>query len=53
MAGFTSLLYALVDCNPLTPLLRFVLDLYKLFLHCFAAVSEILNDTSRRAVRLR
>jgi len=28
--------YTLVDCNPLTPLLRFVLDLsYKLFLHCF------------------
>jgi len=28
--------YTLVDCNPLTPLLRFVLDLYKLFLHCCA-----------------
>ena len=41
--GFTSTtvervhaqsLYTLVDCNPLTPLLRFVLDLlYNLFLH--------------------
>ena len=40
--------------NPLTPLLRFVLDFsYKLFLHCFAAVDKILTDTSRRAVRLR
>jgi len=38
----------LVDCNPLTPLLRFVLDLsYKLSLHCYAAVGKILTDTSR------
>ena len=30
---------SLVDCNPLTPLLRFVLDLYKLLrLQCFDAV---------------
>jgi len=37
-----------------TPLLRFLPDLsYKLFLHCRAAVGKILNDTSRRAVRLR
>jgi len=44
----------LVDCNPLTPLLRFVLDLsYKLFLHCYAAVGRISTDTSRRAFRLR
>jgi len=34
--------YTLVDCNPLTPLLRFVPDLsYKLFLHCYAAVGKI------------
>jgi len=39
----------LVDCNPLTPLLRFVLDLsYKLFLHCYAAVGKI--GTLRHAV---
>ena len=32
-------------CNPLTRLLRFVLDLpYNLFLHCYAAVSKILTD---------
>jgi len=38
----------LVDCNPLTPLVRFVLDLsYKLSLHCYAAVGKILTDTSR------
>ena len=31
----------LVDCNSLTPLLRFVFDLsYKLFLHCYAAVRK-------------
>ena len=42
-------LYALVDCNPLTPLFRFVLDLsYKYFLHCYAAVGKILTDASRR-----
>ena len=34
--------YTLVDCNPLTPLLRLVLDLsYTLFLHCYAAVNKI------------
>ena len=44
--------YTLVDCNPLTLLLRFILDLsYKLFLHCCAAVGKILTDISRRAVR--
>ena len=44
----------LVDCNRLTSLLRFVLDLsYKSFLHCHGAVGKILTDTSRRAVRLR
>ena len=33
--------YTLVDCNLLTPLLRFALDLsYKLFLHCYAAVGK-------------
>ena len=43
----------MVDCNPLSPLLRFVLDLsYKLFLCCYAAVDKISTDTSRRAVRL-
>jgi len=43
--------YTLVDCNPLTPLLRSALDSsYKLFLHCYAAVGKILTDTSRRAV---
>ena len=46
--------YTLVDCNPLTPLLRFVLDLsYQLFLHCCAAVGKTLTDTARRAVPLR
>jgi len=38
--------YTSVDCNPLTPLLRFVLYLlYNLFLHCCAAVDKILTDT--------
>jgi len=42
----------LVDCNTLTPLLRFVLDfLYNLFLHCCATVGKILTDTLRCAVR--
>jgi len=46
--------YTLVDCNPLIPLLRFVLDLSStLFLHCYAAVGKILTDIARRAVRLR
>jgi len=46
--------YLLVDFNSLTPLLGFVLGLlYNFFLHCCAAVSKILTDTSRRAVRLR
>ena len=47
--------YTLVDYNPLIPLLfQFVLDLlYKLSLHCCAAVGKILSDTWRRAVRLR
>jgi len=53
VAEYTSF-YTLVDCNPLTPLLWFVLDLsFKLFLHCYAAVGKISTDTSRRAVRLR
>ena len=40
----------LVDCNPLTALLRFVVDLYKLFLHFILEMldSKILTDTSRR-----
>ena len=39
------------DCNLLTPLFRFVLNLlYNLFLHCYAAVGRILTDTSRCAV---
>jgi len=51
VAWMHKVYYTLVDCNPVTPLLRFVLDsLYNLFLHCCAAVS---TDTSRRAVRLR
>jgi len=46
--------FTLVNCNPLTPLLRFVLDLLcNLFLRCCAAVGRILTGTSRRAVRLR
>jgi len=50
----TLVYYTLVDCNPLTALLRFVLDLsYKLFLHCYAAVGKILTDISLRAVRLQ
>jgi len=47
--------YTLVDYNRLIPLLfQFVLDLlYKLSLHCCAAVGKILSDTWRRAVRLQ
>jgi len=45
--------FTLVDCNPQTPLLRFVLDFNKLFLHCYAAAGKILTDTSRRVDRLR
>ena len=45
--------YSLIDCNPLTPLLRFILDLLQnLFLRCCAAVDKILTGKSRRAVRL-
>ena len=41
----------LVDCNPLTPLLPFVLDLsYKSFLHCYAAVGKILTDSASRGL---
>jgi len=44
----------LVDCNPLTPLLRFIVDLsYKLFLQCYAAVGKNSTDTLRHAVCLR
>ena len=47
-------MHKLVDCNPLTPLLQFVLDLsYKLYLHCYASVDKNLTDTSRRAVCLQ
>jgi len=50
MAECTSLL---VDCNPLTPLLLFGLDLsYKLLQHCCAAVSKILTNMLRRAVKV-
>jgi len=46
--------YMLIDCNPLTPLLWFVMDLsYRLFLHCYAAVWKNSTETSRRAVHLR
>ena len=46
--------YTLVDCNLLTPLLRFVLDfLSKLFLHCYAAVGKNSTDASHRTVCLR
>jgi len=46
--------YTFVDCNPLTLLLRFALDLsYKLFLYCYAAVGKNSTDTSRRAARLQ
>ena len=43
----------LVDCNPITPLLLFVLNLYNLanccttLLQCCAAISKILTDMSR------
>ena len=44
--GRTQVYYTLDECSPLTPLLLFVLDLsYKLFLHCYAAVGNILTDT--------
>ena len=44
--------YTLVDCNPQTLLLQFILDLsYKLFLHRYAAVGMIFfSNTSRRAI---
>jgi len=36
--------YTLVDCNLLTPLLRFAMDLsYKLFPHCCAAVGKVFH----------
>jgi len=38
--------YTLVDCNPLTPLLRFVLDLYKLFLDCCAELLGVIGRGS-------
>jgi len=45
VAWMHKVYYTLVDCNPVTPLLRFVLDsLYNLFLHRCAAVS---TDASR------
>jgi len=54
VAECTSLLHVGLLCNPLSPLLRFVLDLsYKLYLHCYAAVGKNSTDTSRRAVPLR
>jgi len=54
VAECTSLLHVGLLCNPLTPLLRFVLDLsYKLYLHCYAAAGKNSTDTSRRAVPLR
>ena len=44
----------LVECNPLTPLLQFVLDSsYKLFLHCYAAFGKILTDIPCCVVRLQ
>ena len=43
----------LVDCNLLTPLLRFVLDfLCNFLLHCCATVGKILTDTLCRMVHL-
>jgi len=44
--------YTLVDCNPVTPLLRFtglVAQVVPTLL--YAAVGNVLTDTSRRAVR--
>jgi len=40
-------MYKLINCNPvgLTPLVRFVLDLYEWFLHGYAAVGK--NSTDR------
>ena len=42
--------HTVVDCNHITPILRFVLHLYKVFLHYYAALSKILAATSHRAV---
>ena len=54
VAECTSLLHVGLLCIPLSPLLRFVLDLsYKLYLHCDAAAGKNSTDTSRRAVSLR
>jgi len=45
----TQIYYALVECNPLTPLLRHALDLlYNLFIHRCAAVGKILTGTLSR-----
>ena len=54
-ASWPGAYYTSVDCNPLTPLLRFVLDLlYNLLLHSCAADDKILTDTARsRAFCLR
>ena len=53
--GWThAVYYTSVVCNSLIPLLRSIMCLlYNLFLNCYAAVSKITTDTSRRAVRLR
>jgi len=54
--GYTKFITRqLVDCNPLIPLLLFVLDLlYKLFLHCCAVglVGKTLTDTRGNSERV-
>jgi len=46
--------YKSVNCNPLTPLCRFVATLlYNLFLYSCAAFGKVSTDMARRAVHLR
>ena len=46
--------YTSVNCNPLTPLCRFVATLlYNLFLYSCAAFGKVSTDMARRAVHLR
>ena len=40
-----------INCNPLTPLQRFVVNMS--YVNLFSTVDKILTDTTRRAVRLR
>jgi len=46
--------YKSVNCNPHSPVLRFVVDLlYKCCVQLVSTVDKILSDVARRAVRMR